>query len=94
MNPAPAWLLIDQRAEQLHCSARNIYQLKADKVFTGGIHFYVIGKGSIRGKCVYNLEACRQTLLERTQKLKQRQSIKRSETYDETHLNELISKGG
>ena len=96
MSSTSTWLPITQLAEQLHCSSRSIYQFKRDGVFLDGIHFYSIGNGSSRNKCIYDLEACRNALLELTsQKAKQKakaSSIKRSETYDESHVQRLIAE--
>ncbi len=86
-----SWLPIEQLAEQLLCSERMIYQFKADGVFVAGKHFYSIGNGSIRGRCVYSLEACRQALLDRTKELKKNRATKTAETYDEQHINQLLA---
>ena len=50
------WLPLEDLAEQLYCSERTIYKLKASNVFEAGTCFYRIGNGQEKGKCIYNLE--------------------------------------
>ena len=92
MHSEFAWLSIGELAKELQCSHRSIYQLKADGIFIGGIHFYSIGNGLIRGKCVYNLEDCRKALLERTKELVKNKSIQQSEIYNEDQIKQLTEK--
>ena len=92
MTPALTWLPIGQLAEHLFCSERTIYQLKTDEVFVPGVHFYYIGNGLVRGKCVYNLQSCREALLERTKELAKNKSIQQPEIYKDDQINQLIEK--
>ena len=92
MTPATTWLPIGQLAEHLLCSERTIYQLKADEVFVPGIHFYYIGNGLIRGKCVYDLHSCREALLERTKELAKNKSIQQPEIYKDDQIKQLIKR--
>ena len=86
------WLSIGELAKELQCSRRSIYQLKADGIFIGGIHFYSVGNGRIRGKCIYNLQSCREALLKKTKDLAKDKSIQRPEIYKDDQINQLIEK--
>ena len=92
MHPEFVWLSIGGLAKELQCSHRSIYQLKADGIFIGGIHFYSIGNGKTRGKCIYNLQSCREALLERTKNLQNKKEIKYSESYNEAQIKSLIAQ--
>ena len=92
ITPTEEWLGIQPLAKHLRCSLRMIYKLKADEVFVPGVHFYYIGNGLIRGKCVYNLQACRETLLERTKELEKSKSIQQPEIYKDDQIKQLIEK--
>ena len=92
MYPESLWLSIGGLAKELQCSHRSIYQLKADGIFIGGIHFYSIGNGKFRGKCIYNLQACKETLLEITKELEKNKSIQQPEIYKDDQINHLIEK--
>ena len=86
------WLEIQPLAKHLRCSLRMIYKLKADGIFIGGIHFYSIGNGKTRGKCIYNLQSCREALLERTKELAKNKSIQQPEIYKDDQIKQLIEK--
>ena len=92
ITPTEEWLGIQPLAKHLRCSLRMIYKLKADEVFVPGVHFYYIGNGLIRGKCVYNLQACREALLERTKHLQNKKEIQYSESYNEAQIKSLIAQ--
>jgi len=92
MYPESVWLSIGGLAKELQCSHRSIYQLKADGIFIGGIHFYSIGNGQTRGKCIYNLQACREALLEKTKELAKNKSIQQPEIYKDDQIKQLIEK--
>ena len=70
-----------------------IYKLKADGIIKPGVHFYSVGIGVYRGKCVYSVSACRKSLLERTKEVRNRNLIKTSETYSKSHVRKLVGKG-
>lgn len=80
-----------QLAEQLGCSERTIYELKASGVIRAGIHFYA-ATGSLRGKHHFHLERIRETLLERTAEAVKARSLKSPETYDHGHLRQLAER--
>ena len=92
MHPEFLWLSIGGLAKELQCSHRSIYQLKADGIFIGGIHFYSIGNGKTRGKCIYNLQSCREALLERTKELAKNKSIQQPEIYKDDQIKQLIGQ--
>jgi hypothetical protein len=85
------WLPKKALAASLHCSERTIESCCAQAVFIAGEHFYKAGLK--RGALVFNLDACRQALLDHTAA---RQRAERDEpmpvTYDEGHLNQLIAE--
>ena len=92
ITPTEEWLGIQPLAKHLRCSLRMIYKLKADEVFVPGVHFYCIGNGLVRGKCIYNLQSCREALLERTKNLQNKKEIKYSESYNEAQIKSLIAQ--
>ena len=92
ITPTEEWLEIQPLAKHLRCSLRMIYQLKADGIFIGGIHFYSIGNGKFRGKCIYNLQSCREALLEKTKELAKNKSIQQPEIYKDDQIKQLIEK--
>ena len=73
------WIELPRLVESLYCSERTVYKLKKANVFVAGEHFYRIGEGKEKGKCIYGLEECRKALLKHsveTKKRKGRQSKK------------------
>ena len=92
ITPPEEWLGIQPLAKHLRCSLRMIYKLKADGIFIGGIHFYSIGNGKTRGKCIYNLQSCREALLEKTKELAKNKSIQQPEIYKDDQIKQLIEK--
>ena len=92
ITPTEEWLGIQPLAKHLRCSLRMIYKLKADEVFVPGVHFYSIGNGKTRGKCIYNLQSCRAELLERTKNLQNKKEIQYSESYNEAQIKSLIAQ--
>ena len=83
------WLPLEDLAEQLYCSERTIYKLKASNVFVAGTCFYRIGNGQEKGKCIYNLEKCREALLLYT---KEGQEKKKGARYRKNMLKDLVSR--
>ena len=57
------WIELPRLVESLYCSERTVYKLKKANVFVAGEHFYRVGEGKEKGKCIYGLEECRQALL-------------------------------
>lgn len=91
---AGTWLPIDQLADQLLCSERNVDTLRSEGIFKAGEQYYAIGTGKQRGKFVYCLEACRAALLQRTADLEAERKAKvdAAVTYDEEHLEQLLQE--
>ena len=57
------WIELSDLLENLYLSERTFYKLKKANVFIAGEHFYRIGEGRQKGKCIYGLEECRKALL-------------------------------
>ena len=95
MNPNLTWTEIGPLCEQLFCSPKAIYSAKRLEVLQAGVHFYALGNISKGGKHIYCVELCRQALLDQTAKQAKAESdkIKNQETYQESHLKELIGSG-
>ena len=95
MNPNLTWTEIGPLCEQLFCSPKVIYSAKRLEVLKAGVHFYALGNISKGGKHIYCVELCRQALLDQTAKQAKAESdkIKNQETYQESHLIELVGSG-
>ncbi len=93
MKDRPIWIGIDPLSDELQCSKRTIYDLKTDNVLRAGVHYYAVGKGTARH--VYNLDLCRDALLEETAKRAELEAkkIQATETYNESHRKELVAGG-
>ena len=93
MNQRQTWSDVNSLAEELKCSPRTIYDLKTDNVLQAGVHYYAVGKGTARH--VYNVDLCRDALLEETAKRAkiEAKKIKATETYNESHRKELVAGG-
>ena len=95
MNPNYTWLDIDQLAEQLCCSNRIITDRIKDEIFCAGSAYYTLGNSVSKGaKRIFCLELCREALLRKTAELAKQKSkeVKGQETYNESHLRELVSR--
>jgi len=57
------WIELSDLLSLLYLSERTFYKLKKAGVFIAGDHFYRIGEGREKGKCIYGLEECRNALL-------------------------------
>ena len=84
------WLPLEGLAKLLYCSERTIYKLKASGVFQAGTCFYRIGNGQEKGKCIYNLEKCREALLLHT---KEGEKKVKGARYSKKLLKEFSSRG-
>tara|TARA_R100001443_G_C3258333_1_gene154973 strand:+ start:221 stop:517 length:297 start_codon:yes stop_codon:yes gene_type:complete len=95
MNPNLTWVEIPQLCKQLLCSEKVIYAAKRIDVLKAGEHFYCLGNISKGGKHIYCVELCRQALLDQTAKQAKAESekLKSQETYNDSHLKELVSTG-
>ena len=82
------WIELPKLVEYLYCSERTVYKLKKANVFVAGEHFYRVGEGKEKGKCVYGLQECRKALLKHsveTKKTKGRQ-------YKKELMKNLVAK--
>ena len=61
------WIELPELIRLLYLSERTIYTHKKNKVFIAGTHFYRVGEGKQKGKCIYGLEECRKALLKHSQ---------------------------
>ena len=96
MNPNYTWLDIDQLRKELCCSNRTISDLIEREIFCGGVQFYTLGNSVSKGaKRIFCLELCREALLKKTAELAKQKSkvVKGQETYNESHLKELVNAG-
>ena len=72
-------VLLPVLIEQLFISERTVYKHKKNGVFVAGEHFYRVGEGTVKGKCVYSLDKCKKALFDfsKTTKKKNPQYMKR-----------------
>ena len=61
------WIELSDLLSLLYLSERTFYKLKKAGVFIAGEHFYRIGEGRQKGKCIYGLEECRKALLKNSE---------------------------
>ena len=64
------WIELPTLIKSLYCSERTVYKLKKANVFVAGEHFYRVGEGTVKGKCIYGLEECRKALLKHSAETK------------------------
>ena len=75
------WIELPKLIKSLYCSERTIYKLKKANVFVAGEHFYRVGEGTVKGKCVYSLDKCKKALFDfsKTTKKKKNSNYVRAE---------------
>ena len=83
------WIELQELIKLLYLSERTIYKHKKNKVFLAGEHFYRVGEGKEKGKCIYGLEECRKALLKHSAEDKK---VKRAR-YRKILLKEVSSRG-
>ena len=83
------WIELPKLVEYLYCSERTVYKLKKANVFVAGEHFYRVGEGKEKGKCIYGLEQCRQALLKHSLEDKKIKGAR----YKKKLLKEFSSRG-
>ena len=83
------WIELPRLVESLYCSERTVYKLKKANVFVAGEHFYRVGEGKEKGKCIYGLEQCRQALLKHSLEDKKIKGAR----YKKNLLKEFSSRG-
>ena len=83
------WIELPTLIKSLYCSERTVYKLKKANVFVAGEHFYRIGEGREKGKCIYGLEECRNALLRNSaENSKKAKGV----TYSRKVMKELVAK--
>ena len=82
------WIELSDLLSLLYLSERTFYKLKKANVFIAGEHFYRIGEGRQKGKCIYGLDECRKALLKHTAQNKK----PKGERYSKKMLKDLVAK--
>ena len=83
------WVELSDLLEHLYLSERTFYKLKKADVFIAGEHFYRIGEGREKGKCIYGLEECRKALLRNSaENSKKAKGVK----YSRKVMKDLVAK--
>ena len=82
------WIELPKLVEYLYCSERTVYKLKKANVFIAGEHFYRIGEGREKGKCIYGLEECRKALLKHSAENKK----PKGKQYKKDLMKNLVAK--
>ena len=82
------WIELPRLVESLYLSERTVYKLKKANVFIAGEHFYRIGEGREKGKCIYGLEECRKALLKHSAQNKK----PKGERYSRKMMKDLVAK--
>ena len=83
------WIELPKLVEYLYCSERTVYKLKKANVFVAGEHFYRVGEGKEKGKCVYGLEECRKVLLKHSAETKKQKGAR----YRKILVKEVLGRG-
>ena len=82
------WIELPTLIKSLYCSERTVYKLKKANVFVAGEHFYRIGEGREKGKCIYGLEECRKALLKHSAETKKQKGAR----YKKEMMKYLVAK--
>lgn len=83
------WIELPKLVEYLYCSERTVYKLKKANVFVAGEHFYRVGEGREKGKCIYGLEECRKALLKHSAETKKQKGAR----YRKILVKEVLGRG-
>ena len=83
------WVLLPELIEAIYIAERTIYKHKKSGVFKAGEHFYRVGEGKKRGKCVYSLEQCKKALFDLAKETKKVKGA----MYKRKMLKNLDSRG-
>ena len=81
-------VLLPVLIEQLFISERTVYKHKKNGVFVAGEHFYRVGEGTVKGKCVYSLDKCKKALFDFSKTTKK----KKNSNYVKGEVKKLISR--
>mgnify|MGYP001276359745 FL=1 len=82
------WIELQELVRLLYLSERTIYKHKKNQVFVAGEHFYRVGEGKQKGKCIYGLEECRQALLKHSLEDKKIKGAR----YKKEMIKDLVAK--
>ncbi len=82
------WIELQELVRLLYLSERTIYKHKKNKVFVAGEHFYRVGEGKEKGKCIYGLDECRKALLKHSAQNKK----PKGERYSRKMMKDLVAK--
>ncbi len=80
-------VLLPDLLEQLFISERTVYIHKKNGVFIAGEHFYRVGEGTVKGKCVYSLEKCKKALFDLSKRNKPKGA-----RYSKKMMKDLVAK--
>ena len=81
-------VLLPVLIEELFISERTVYKHKKNGVFVAGEHFYRVGEGTVKGKCVYSLDKCKKALFDFSKATKK----PKGERQKKKMLNDLITR--
>ena len=87
------WIELPKLIESLYCSERTIYNLKKANVFVAGEHFYRVGEGTVKGKCIYGLEECRKALLKHSAETKKSKGTQYKKKMIKDQINRDLARG-
>ena len=82
------WVLLPELIEAIYIAERTIYKHKKSGVFKAGEHFYRVGEGTVKGKCVYSLDKCKKALFDFSKATKK----PKGERHKKKMLNDLITR--
>ena len=81
-------VLLPVLIEELFISERTVYKHKKNGVFVAGEHFYRVGEGTVKGKCVYSLDKCKKALFDFSKTTKK----KKNSNYVKGEVKKLITR--
>ena len=82
------WVLLPELIEAIYIAERTIYKHKKSGVFKAGEHFYRVGEGTVKGKCVYSLDKCKKALFDFSKTTKK----KKNSNYVKGEVKKLITR--
>ena len=88
MSTTKDLVLLPVLIEELFISERTVYKHKKNGVFVAGEHFYRVGEGTVKGKCVYSLDKCKKALFDFSKTTKK----KKNSNYVKGEVKKLISR--
>jgi len=88
MSTTKDLVLLPVLIEELFISERTVYKHKRNGVFVAGEHFYRVGEGTVKGKCVYSLDKCKKALFDFSKTTKK----KKNSNYVKGEVKKLITR--